>query len=131
MAMLEVKDLKVYFKIHKGEVKAVDGVSFTLDRGETMGLVGESGCGKSTTAFAITRLLPNNGGILDGTIKFNDRLIAQGREDALNLKYKEFRKMEKKVYEEMRDVRWKEISIIFQSAMNAFNPVYKVGDQIL
>ena len=131
MAMLEVKDLKVYFKIHKGSVKAVDGVSFTLDRGETMGLVGESGCGKSTTAFAITRLLPNNGGIVGGSIKFNDRLIAEGREDALNLKYKEFRKMEKQVYEEMKDIRWKEISIIFQSAMNAFNPVYKVGDQIM
>lgn len=131
MAMLEVDNLRVYFKIHNGEVKAVDGVSFTLDRGETMGLVGESGCGKSTTAFAITRLLPDNGGIVSGTIKFNDRVIAQGREDALHLKYKEFRRMEKELYKEMKDIRWKEISIIFQSAMNAFNPVYKVGDQIM
>ena len=60
MALLEVKDLKVHFKIQDGWVKAVDGITFTIDSGQTMGLVGESGCGKTTAAYAITQLLPTN-----------------------------------------------------------------------
>src|SRR2546425_4501855 len=61
----------------KGAVKAVDGVSFDLKRGETMGLVGESGCGKTTTAFAVTRLLPNNGEIVGGSIRFNNMIVGR------------------------------------------------------
>jgi peptide/nickel transport system ATP-binding protein len=72
MALLEVKDLKVHFKIQDGWVKAVDGVSFSIDKGETMGLVGESGCGKTTAAYAITQLLPTNGYIKGGYIFFKE-----------------------------------------------------------
>ncbi len=81
MALLEVQDLKVYFDIVRGQVKAVDGVTFKLEKGETMGLVGESGCGKTTAAFAITRLLPDNGDIVGGTITFDGRVIAGSEEE--------------------------------------------------
>ena len=75
--LLNVEHLKVYFKILKGTVYAVDDVTFTLDKGETMGLVGESGCGKTTTAFAITRLLPSNGRIVGGSIRFDGQEIVR------------------------------------------------------
>jgi peptide/nickel transport system ATP-binding protein len=211
MALLEIKDLKVYFSILKGKVRAVDGVTFSLDRGETMGLVGESGCGKTTTAFAVMRLLPENGDVIAGDIVFNNQVVAWGslaqeidqvisdmpeedgwakvveeliarREKRLQeigpLIHEEFteddlkvieevkkilasgtdpstmrksverlmkdelagflgqgrrrrRKRERKLEDGIRSVRWAEASMIFQSAMNAFNPVYKVGDQIV
>jgi peptide/nickel transport system ATP-binding protein len=123
MALLEVRDLKVHFKIQNGWVKAVDGVSFTIDSGETLGLVGESGCGKTTAAYAITQLLPVNGYIKGGGIYYKGQNILSismrkdGRLDDFN--------------EDIRKIRWKEISMIFQGAMNAFNPVFKVGDQII
>jgi peptide/nickel transport system ATP-binding protein len=123
MALLEVRDLKVHFEIQGGWVKAVDGISFKIDSGETMGLVGESGCGKTTAAYAITQLLPPNGYIKGGRILFKGKDLLQmsmkpdGRLDDYN--------------EEIRKIRWKEISMIFQGAMNAFNPVFKVGDQIV
>ncbi len=123
MALLEVRDLKVHFKIQNGWVKAVDGVSFSIDSGETMGLVGESGCGKTTAAYAITQLLPTNGYIKGGGIYYKGQNLLSvsirkdGRLDDYN--------------EDIRKIRWKEISMIFQGAMNAFNPVFKVGDQII
>jgi len=122
MTLLEVKDLKVHFKIHDGWVKAVDGVSFSIDRGETMGLVGESGCGKTTAAYAITQLLPPNGYIKGGHIYFKntDLLEISMRKDGSLDDYNE----------KIRAIRWKDISMIFQGAMNAFNPVFRVGDQI-
>ena len=123
MALLEVKNLKVHFKIQNGWVKAVDGVSFTIDAGETMGLVGESGCGKTTAAYAITQLLPPNGYIKGGHIyyKGRDLLKISKRKDGSLDDYND----------EIRKIRWTEISMIFQGAMNAFNPVFKVGDQII
>jgi len=122
MALLEVKDLKVHFKIQDGWVKAVDGVSFTVDEGETLGLVGESGCGKTTAAYAITQLLPNNGYIKGGHVFFKgtDLLSLTMREDGSLDDWNE----------SIRKVRWKDISMIFQGAMNAFNPVFRIGDQI-
>jgi len=225
-----VKDLRVYFRIMKGTVKAVDGVSFQLKRGETMGLVGESGCGKTTTAYAITRLLPNNGEIVGGEIRFNNSLVGRAhvatevnealkrttwfeevqailasqeaeiaeRQKALmeaearvaaapeeargpliaavdpiraqvaarlheaeliqtlravgaappsdelkaalqavvddDLKgftaARRRRRMDREIETEINTIRWSQVSMIFQSAMNAFNPVYRVGDQI-
>jgi len=121
--LLEVKDLKVHFKIQDGWVKAVDGISFTIDKGETLGLVGESGCGKTTAAYAITQLLPNNGHIKGGHIYFKGKdllKISMRRDGTLD----DFN-------EKIRKIRWKEISMIFQGAMNAFNPVFRIGDQIV
>jgi peptide/nickel transport system ATP-binding protein len=133
MPLLEVKNLKVYFKIRKGVVKAVDDVSFTLEPGETMGLVGESGCGKTTTAFAITRLLAGNGHITGGEIIFDGQKIAEAEPDFGKgiLAESKLAKFEKQQEQKMQAIRWKQISVIFQSAMNAFNPVYRVGDQIM
>ena len=205
MALIEVQDLKVHFKIQNGWVKAVDGVSFGIDAGETMGLVGESGCGKTTAAYAITQLLPPNGFIKGGYIfykepprvkvlrkefdyqfkekpKQRERQIAAHR-DSLTALLEERKGIEEKLAqvatkndpglkkrleelspeitdlterlhaltyyydllgksklkdgrlddfnEEIRKIRWKEISMIFQGAMNAFNPVFRVGDQII
>lgn len=225
MALLEVKDLKVHFKIQGGSwVKAVDGVSFKIDEGQTMGLVGESGCGKTTAAYAITQLLPSNGYIKGGHIFFKEPAEVAGyreeyeetfkasqqerdkeiqvvvkRLDELNeagqtketaaeetrlrkkldtleterlkgiqkARDKEILAVKKKLAqtpeanglrmrlaalehkydllgksirkdgslddynEEIRKMRWTEISMIFQGAMNAFNPVFKIGDQIV
>jgi len=104
----------MYYEIlGKGEVHAVDNVSFSLDKGETLGIVGESGCGKSSLAITILRLLPINGKIYGGEMLLNG-------EDILNMDLERFR----------REIRWKRISIVFQGAMNALNPVIKVGDQI-
>ena len=210
--LLKVDHLKVYFKILKGTVYAVDDVTFTLNKGETMGLVGESGCGKTTTAFAITRLLPSNGRIVGGRILFDGQEIVRSDlptevqevlrrpdwrrslEDVLRREYDELmafqaagqsgvleapeqmedeyayytevrglldrpdgqseeelrdaiqevtgqhlrgfgasrrrKRREKEVEERISAIRWSKVSMIFQSAMNAFNPVYRVGDQI-
>lgn len=110
--LLEVKDLKTYFTITAGQVKAVDGVSFSVSRGESIGLVGESGCGKTTTALSVIKLLPENGRITGGRIIFDGR-------DITDLQDKD-----------LRSFRWKEVSMIFQGAMNALNPVQRVCDQI-
>ncbi len=112
MPLLEVKDLKVAFKTEEGDVHAVDGVTFTLEEGESLGLAGESGCGKTTAALSIMRLLPKNGRIVSGTINY------QGY-DLTKLKDAQ-----------IRSIRWHHISIVFQGAMNALNPVKKVGAQI-
>lgn len=113
MPLLEIKNLKTYFTTMEGTVQAVDDISLTLDKGEAMGLAGESGCGKTTAALSIMRLLPSNGYIKSGTILFNGRDL---------VKVNPFR---------LRRMRWKEMSIIFQGAMNALNPVKKVSDQII
>jgi peptide/nickel transport system ATP-binding protein len=114
MAVLEVKNLKTYYTTLSGKVKAVDGVSFEVEKGESTGLAGESGCGKTTIALSILRILPLGGKIVDGQILFKDVDLAALDEDEVR-----------------RDIRWKEISIVFQGAMNALNPVYSVGDQIV
>ena len=113
MALLEVRDLKTYYKILRGTVKAVDEVSFQVEKGKATGLAGESGCGKTTAALSILKILPVNGEVVGGRILFEGRDILKLEED------------------EMREeIRWKRISIIFQGAMNALNPLYNVGDQI-
>lgn len=126
MALLELDNVSVHYALQRGSVKAVENVTFKLDRGETIGLVGESGCGKTTAAYAITRLLPSNGDIVNGTITFDGRIIAGSEEE----KALSPRKKRKYVEAMMRDFRWDEVSMIFQSAMNAFNPVFTVGEQI-
>jgi peptide/nickel transport system ATP-binding protein len=111
--ILSVENLKAYFSILRGQVKAVDGVDFKLIKGQALGLAGESGCGKTTTALSILRLLPSNGKVMAGKILFEGK-------DLVNMNIEEFRK----------HYRWKKISVIFQGAMNALNPIMTVGNQI-
>ena len=112
-ALLEIDRLKTQFFTSAGIVKAVDGVSYTVDEGETVAVVGESGCGKSVTAMSILRLIPwPPGKIVDGAIHFNGRDLLQLSED------------------EMRNVRGKDISMIFQEPMTSLNPVLTIGLQL-
>jgi len=113
MPILDVQDLKTHYFTRRGSVKAVDGVSFQVDKGEALGLAGESGCGKTTVALSLLRMLPSGGKIVSGKILFE-------KDDLVKLKEKQ-----------MREMRWKRISIVFQGAMNALNPLFKVGDQIV
>lgn len=114
MALLDINNLQVNYRIDENrEVQAVDDVSFSIEPGETFGLVGESGCGKTTLAKAIIRLLDANGYVSGGEIHFKGQDLAEVSN------------------REIRDVRWAEISIIPQSSMSGLNPVYKVGDQIV
>lgn len=112
-ALLDVQGLEVHFRTTKGTVKAVDDLSFSIDDGQTMAIVGESGCGKSTTALAVLRLIPDPPGrIVGGRICFSDT-------DLLTLDDKE-----------IRSIRGNQVSMIFQDPMMALNPVYRIGDQI-
>lgn len=112
--LLQLEELKMYYRSEKLFLRAVDGISFDLDKGRTLGIVGESGCGKSSVALSILRSLPENGKIVGGRILFDD-------ENILSMPLEEFR----------RKIRWKRISMIFQGAMNVLDPVYKVGDQLI
>jgi oligopeptide/dipeptide ABC transporter ATP-binding protein len=110
--LLEVKNLKTYFFTDDGVVKAVDGVDFHVNAGEVLGLVGESGCGKSVTSFSILRLVGNPGRIVDGKIFFAGRELLSLSE------------------EEMVRMRGDRISMIFQQPQSSLNPVFTVGDQV-
>lgn len=110
--ILQVNGLKTYFFDRKGKVPAVDGVDFMIRKGETLGIVGESGCGKSVTSMSILKLLPPEGKVIEGEILFKGRDLTK-----CNAR-------------EMEKVRGKEISMIFQEPMTSLNPVYTVGAQI-
>jgi peptide/nickel transport system ATP-binding protein len=110
--LLEVKNLQTHFPTKAGIVKSVNDVSFQIDEGELLGLVGESGCGKSITALSIMRLIANPGKIVGGSIKFKGEELTT----ATN--------------ERMRGIRGDDISMIFQDPMTSLNPVYTVGEQI-
>jgi peptide/nickel transport system ATP-binding protein len=114
MVTLDVQDLTTYYYTRRGPVKAVEGVSFQLEKGEAMGLAGESGCGKTTIALSLLKILPQGGRIVNGKVLLNGVDIASLSETQMR-----------------HDIRWKKLSIVFQGAMNAMNPVYKVGDQIV
>lgn len=110
--ILEVKGLKTYFFTDKGVVKAVDGVSYSLKEGQTLGIVGESGCGKSVNAMSILNLIEKPGKIVEGSIKFNG-------EELVGISEKK-----------MREYRGNDISMIFQEPMTSLNPVFRIGQQI-
>ena len=110
--LLEVRNLQTHFPTRAGLVKAVDGVSFYLDEGELLGLVGESGCGKSITALSVMRLIAPPGKIVGGEILFNGENLLTFSE------------------ERMRAIRGDDIAMIFQDPMTSLNPVYTVGEQI-
>src|SRR5262249_47788416 len=111
--LLEIRGLKTYFSSDEGTVQAVDGVDLAVERGETLGLVGESGCGKAVTAMSVLKLIPTPPGrIVDRRILWRARdIVPLGPQD-------------------MQRIRSKEIAIVFQEPMTSLNPVYTVGDQI-
>ena len=109
--LLEVNDLQTHFPTRAGLVRAVDGVSFYLDRGELLGLVGESGCGKSMTALSVMRLIGPPGKIVKGEILFDGKDLLKLSDAA------------------MREMRGDDIAMIFQDPMTSLNPVFTVGEQ--
>ncbi|GEC87951.1 ABC transporter ATP-binding protein [Brevibacillus brevis] len=111
--MLEIKNLQTRFRTDNGEITVLDGVSFQINKGETIGVVGESGCGKSVTSLSIMGLLPRTARITGGEILYNgENLVAFSKD-------------------QMRKVRGKEIAMIFQEPMTSLNPVYTIGAQIM
>ncbi|MHA2143329.1 MAG: ABC transporter ATP-binding protein [Candidatus Thorarchaeota archaeon] len=110
--LLEIDDLNVYYETKEGKVRAVQDLNLSIDCGEFIGISGESGCGKTTTAMAIMQLLPREGIIESGSIQFNGRNILEFSS------------------KEIHDFLWKELSMVFQGSMNALNPVHKVIDQM-
>lgn len=110
--LLEVSDLCTYFYTDKGVVKAVDGVNFSLEKGKILGVVGESGCGKSMTALSIMGLVDEPGRVVNGSIVFEGNVLKTNDKEA------------------MREVRGNDISMIFQEPMTSLNPVFRIGDQI-
>jgi len=114
MALLELQDLTTHYFTLSGAVRAVENVSFQVEKGEALGLAGESGCGKTTIALSILKILPSGGRVRGGKVLFGGKDIVRISDDEMR-----------------KEIRWKGISIVFQGAMNALNPVYKVGDQIV
>ena len=112
MSLLEIKDLTIHFQMEDAEIEAVNGITLSVDEGKTLGLVGETGAGKTTTALGILRLVPEPGKILGGSITYKG-------EDIMSMSDKQ-----------VRDIRGNEISMIFQDPMTALNPVMTVGDQV-
>lgn len=110
--LLEVKNLRTQFKTDDGEFYAVDNVSFRVDKGEVLGIVGESGCGKSVTSLSVMRLIQSPGKITEGEITYKGKSLLKISDD------------------EMRSYRGKEIAMIFQEPMTSLNPVYTIGNQI-
>ena len=111
--LLEVKNLETSFKTNVGVVHAVRGVSFYLNQGEALGIVGESGCGKSVTMMSIMRLIDSNGRIVNGDIIFDGKDISKVKDS------------------EMNSIRGNDIGMIFQDPMTSLNPVYTIGDQLM
>jgi oligopeptide/dipeptide ABC transporter ATP-binding protein len=112
MALLDVDNLTTYFASRRGDVHAVDGVSFSLERGKTLGIVGESGSGKSVTALSIMGLLAQNARIVAGSVRFDGRELTQLSE------------------RELEDVRGRQIAMIFQDPMTSLNPTMTIGSQL-
>ena len=110
--LLEIADLRVEFRTHGGLVKAVDGISYVVEQGETVAIVGESGCGKSVSALAVMGLVPSPPGRTSGEVRFQGRDLLALREDAL------------------REVRGRDIAMVFQEPMTSLNPVLTIGTQL-
>ena len=113
MSLLEIKDLTIHFPTEEGDVRAVNGISLSVEEGKTLGLVGETGAGKTTTALGILRLVPEPGVIETGSITYKGKDVLQMSD------------------QEVREIRGNEISMIFQDPMTALNPVLTVGDQVM
>jgi peptide/nickel transport system permease protein len=118
--LLDVQDLRLAYRVGEREIRAVDGVSFTLAAGESLGVVGESGCGKSSLGAALLQLLPQNAELRGGTVRFRDRTVLH---DGMTVTANG-----RPVFDQLR---WTRISVVFQSAMNALNPVIPVRRQLI
>ena len=118
--LLEVKDLKTYFYTETGVVKAVDGVSFDIKRGEIVGMLGESGCGKSVTGYSILHLINTPGKIVGGQMLFH-----RGENDVIDLLKFDPRG------DEIRQIRGRDIAMVFQEPMTALDPLFTIGDQVM
>ncbi|MCI4357926.1 MAG: ATP-binding cassette domain-containing protein [Thermoplasmata archaeon] len=138
--ILEVRNLRTYFFTYDGVVKALDGVTFHIRRGETLGLVGETGCGKSVTAFSITRLIADPPGrIMDGSVRFDGANLLWGVQDEARFKpvrktnrvkvTRRYRRI-RQALDRMTAIRGGGISMIFQEPMSALNPIFSISDQI-
>jgi len=114
MVLLDVRNLRLYYQTTKGILKALDGVSFELEEGETLAVVGETGSGKSTLAKAITRVWERNVSLVDGEVYFEG-------EEVLHMPEDRFR----------REIRWRRIAMVPQASMNALNPVITIGEQMI
>jgi peptide/nickel transport system ATP-binding protein len=114
MALLDVRNLRTYFHTDRGEARSVDGVSFSIEKGEVLGIVGESGCGKSVTSLSIMRLIPQPPGEImpNSSIKFRDEEIVSASD------------------KRMREIRGNDVAMIFQEPMTSLNPVFPIGEQI-
>lgn len=112
-AVLTIENLSTFFKTEKGIARAVENVSFSVEQGEMLGLIGESGCGKTTVAQSILRLIEYPGKVVAGTVHLNGKDLLKASDS------------------DLARLRWRDLSVIPQSAMNALNPVYTVGDQIM
>jgi peptide/nickel transport system ATP-binding protein len=111
--ILDIENLKAGYETKSGDIIAVDDVSLSLKQGEFLGIAGESGCGKSTLAYAVMRLLEDNGKIFDGKISYKGQIISEMSDNAV------------------QGIRWNHISMVFQSAMNSLNPVIRIQDQFI
>lgn len=123
--LIEIINLKTHIQLNEGIVRAVDGADFDIPRGQTVGVVGESGCGKSMTARSILRIVPRPGKIVEGEIVFHRRTGANGAVEPLDLV-----KLDPQG-DEVRKIRGGEISMIFQEPMTSFSPVHTIGNQIM
>ena len=114
MALLDVRDLRTFFRTDAGEARSVDGVSFSIEKGEVLGIVGESGCGKSVTSLSIMRLIPQPPGEImpNSSIRFRDEELVTANE------------------KRMREIRGNDVAMIFQEPMTSLNPVFPIGEQI-
>src|SRR6266567_5698594 len=112
-SILDVRHLTTHYLTARGWVRAVEDVSFKIEPGKALGIAGESGCGKTTVALSLLKILPRGGRIRKGSIIFDGTDLVPLSDN------------------QMRQIRWKGIAIVFQGAMNALNPVFKVGDQIV
>jgi oligopeptide/dipeptide ABC transporter ATP-binding protein len=126
--LLSVKDLKTHFYVREGTVRSVDGVSFEVHQGRTLGIIGESGCGKSVTALSILRIVPPPGRIVKGKILFH-RTLEDGGSDRVT-EVVDLTDLDPRG-DDIRSIRGKEIAMVFQEPMSSLTPVYTVGNQIM
>lgn len=126
--LIEVTDLKTYFFLDEGTVRAIDGVNFDIKRGQTLGVVGESGCGKSVTGQSILRIVPSPGRIVEGNILYHRYSGGNGSSETQTVI--DLTKLDP-MGDEIRAIRGAEIALIFQEPMTSFSPVHTIGNQIM